>query len=237
MVGIMHGDSRATFMAEMDGLPKSEQELSELLDGVGAGSGSQADRALVIAKLQKRLRITSAGQSDHIDLFTVEMRDDDPGLARAAANWVLQGIMSKLDGESNGRDAASAWRPFTEAGSASPSNLDGVPVSPVKTITEAQVKERGFGYGLNVLLAAVAFGAVAGGLGLMVRQLILAVTALKLMAEGASRRRQLQSSAYIGSRGRRRIPAPQRPILLRPLPQLCVAEALPDADGMSSPQI
>lgn len=234
MMEAVHSDKRAAFIAEMIRLPDSEQGLSELLDHVDDLKGSQADKAAVMAKLQKRLRVSLTGQTDNGDQFTIETRDDEPGAARASANRVLQGIVSKLKAGANAGGSSAAWHSLAGAESGSQSNLDEAPVaSVVKTINEAQVEKRGAGYGLNVLLAAVGLGGMAGGLGLLLRQLILAITALKVVAEGASRRARSQSSANGRSAGRRRIQTPQRPILLSPLPQYCASDDLQRVDSLS----
>ncbi len=234
MTETMRRDRRTTFIAEMTSLPDSGPELSEVLDRAGDFSGSQIDKAAVTAKLQKRLRVILTGQTDTGDLFTIETRDDDPGVARMEADWVLQGTMSQLKAEAKAGGTPAVWRSLAEAGSGSRANLEGVLIAnPIKAIQQAQAEARGAGYGLTVVLAAAVLGVMAGGLGLLWRQLILAMTALKSVAESAARRTGSPSSAKARSRRRRQIQAPQRPILLRPLPQYCAAGDLRRADGLS----
>jgi hypothetical protein len=228
MADKLRNDCRTAFIAEVTSLPDSEPELSDVLDRAGDFSGSQTDKAAVISRLHKRLRVTLAGQADDGDLFAIEMRDDDSRVARAAADWVLQGTVSKLKAEVKAGSGFAALRsratpdgaqleqrPFNhaEAGFGAMSNLGGVLfIDPIKLVKPAQVEERGIGRGWCVLLAAVVAAVVAGGLGLLLRQLILAVTELMATVRIAPRTKRLPAPAP------GRIQAPPRPILLRPLP-------------------
>jgi len=238
ITGTTSRDNRTMFITQMASLPHSEPELSELLEGTPGRGGNPADQGVALGRLQRYLRVTRTAQSDQEDGFAIETMDDDPGTAQAAANWVLEGAIAKLRDGANAGSAAVGWRSLAEVGAGSHANLIAMPAaSPVKAVNEAQVQARSFGYGLRVLLASLALGAVAGGAGLLLRQFILGITALKIVVEDASRRMRLESSTRAELRDRRRAPSRQRPILLRPLPQLCVAEQQPEADGWSSPQI
>jgi hypothetical protein len=224
-------DCRASIIAAVTGLPDSEQGISEVLDRADGFSGSPTDKAAMISKLQRRLRMTLAGQTDQGDVFTIETRDNNPGAAQTAANWVLQGTVLKLKAEVRSGSGLAALRSQEKVGAGSLSNLGGTFLAdPIKVIKEAQVETRGIGYGLSVLLAAMVLGGFAAVYRALLHQLELVVAALKVVATSAAHR----AAAYNRSPVRRQIQVPNRPILLRPLPQYCLTADLSGASGLGN---
>lgn len=227
----VRNECRTTIIAAVTSLPASEHEISEVLDRADGFSGSPTDKAAVISKLQRRLRVTVAGQTGQGDLFTIETWDNNPGAAQMEANWVLHGTVSKLKADVTSASELAALRSQEKVGAGSFSNL-GVMffADPIKVIKEAQVEMRGIGYGLSVLLAAVVLGGFAAVFRGLLHQLELVVAALKVTARSAAH----QAAAYNRSPVRRRIQVPNRPILLRPLPQYCLTADLRGAGGLGN---
>lgn len=225
----LRSDPRSTLSAEVASLPDSEQGLSDVLDRAGDFGGLRADKAAVLAKLHKRLRVNQASQTGHNDLFTIEMRDNDPVAAQMAANWVLRGTVSKLKAAAKTGNGLMALRTPAEAGSDSLANLGEVLFAdPVKLIKYAQVETCRGGYGFRVLLAALILGGLAAGYRWMERQVELVVTALRVTAMNASRRPAVSEAAL----ARQPVLVPRRPILIRPLPRFDATDDLPGAGGL-----
>jgi hypothetical protein len=229
-------ECRMTVIAAVTSLPDSEHGMSEVLDRAAGFSGSLADKAAMISKLHRRLHVTLAGQADQGDLFTIETRDNNPDAAQTAANWVLRGTVAKLTADIKSRSELAALRSPAEAGAGSLSKLGGeFFAGPIRVVKEAQIKTRGIGYGLSVLLAALVLGGFAAGFGWLRHQVELVLAALNATARSAARRAAAESP----SSGRRRLLAPSRPILLRPLPQYCLTANLYGAGSLGNdlPQV
>jgi hypothetical protein len=227
----VRNECRTAIIATVTGLPDSEHGISEVLDRADGFSGSLTDKAAVISKLRRRLQVTLAGQTDQGDLFTIETRDNNPGAAQTAANWVLHGTVSKLKADVKSGSGLAALRAQAEAGTGSLSDRGGAFFAdPIKVIKEAQVETRGIGYGLSVLLAAMVLGGFAAVFRWLQHQFELIVAALKVTARSAAR----QAAAYDRSPVRRRIQVTNRPILLRPLPQYCLTADLREAGGLGN---
>jgi len=222
-------ECRQTVIAAVTSMPHSEREISEVLDRADGFRGSPKDKAILVARLQQRLNVTLAGQSDRGDLFTIEMRDSNPGAAQTSANWVLQGTVSKLKADVASEGEMAALRSQRKGEGGSLSNLGMMFFTdPVKVINEAQVETRGVGYGLCVLLVAVMSAGFAAIMPWLRHQFELVVTAVKVTAKSAARR----AARLEGSPVRQRVHVPNRPILLRPLPQYCVRAELPGNAGL-----
>jgi hypothetical protein len=220
----LRNDCRATFLARVGSLHESESEIGKVLDSAGDFPGNPAAKAAVIPKLHKHLQVTLDSQTDEGDLFTIETLDDDPDAARLAANWVMQGTLSELKAIAEAGSNASALRSESNHAGArivSRSNIGGVRFDdPVRTVRPARVERRGIGYGVGVLLAALAVAGLAAGTGLLVRQLSLLAAAFQEMARSAARRKQRESAANYRAAIRRQAAVTERPILAQPLPPL-----------------
>lgn len=222
-------ECRMAVTAAVTSLPDSEHGISEVLERADGFSGNPTDKAAVIAKLHQRLRVTLAGQTDQGDLFTIETRDNNAGAAQTAANWVLQGTVSKLKADVASGSGLAALHSRGQARAGSWSNLGETFIGDqIKVIKAAQVEARGIGYGLSVLLAAMVLGGFAAVIRRLQYQVELAVAALKETARRAARR----AAVYERSPVRRRIRVTNRPILLRPLPQYCLTVDLQGVSGL-----
>jgi hypothetical protein len=175
---------RSTIITKVTSLPHSSEEVSDILDRADDLASRQADKAAVISKFRRWLRVDLTSQTDDCDQFVIQMRDNDPSLAQAEANWVLHGIVSRLKTESRIGNGAAILRSnanaVMEAGPGSLKNLGGAFLNDsIKVVEETHVEKRGPGYGLGVWFAAVCLGSVAGVAGLLMRRVALAVTELK----------------------------------------------------------
>jgi hypothetical protein len=224
-------ECRMAVTAAVTGLPYSEQGIADVLDRADGFSGNPADKAALISRLHKRLRVTPAGQTDQGDLFTVETRDNNAGAAQATANWVLQGTVSKLKADIASGSGWAALHSSEKAVAGSWANISGAFLGDqIKEVKAAQVEVRGIGYGLSVLLAAMALGGFAAMIRWLQYQVEMVVVALKETAKSAARR----AAIYDRSPARRRIRVTNRPILLRPLPQYGLTADLQGAGGLGN---
>ena len=199
----------ATYIAQVTGESDSEPEIFGMSDRTDDFSGAGLDKTGMLSGRQQRQPVTLARQTDDGDLFAIEAQDNDPGAAQAAANQVLQEAVSRLKVGIKTRSGPTAAHPLAATEPASLSNPDGTPFAdPVKLVQMVQLERRSAGYGLYVLLMAVVAGGLAGALGLLLRLLIVVITALKIRtgSDGASLTRQPT-------------PVPSRPIVIRPLPR------------------
>jgi len=175
---------RNTIIARVTSLPHSDEEISDILDRADDYNNSQTDKAVVISKLRRWLHVDLTGQTDDCDRFVIQMRDNDPGLARTEANGVLHGIVSRLKTESRIGSGAAILRSnanvVTKAGLGSLRNPGGAFLNDsIKVVEETHVEKRSAGYGLGVWFAAVCLGGVAGVAGRLMRRVASAVTVLK----------------------------------------------------------
>jgi hypothetical protein len=175
---------RNTIITRVTSLPNSDEEISGILDHAGDLANRQTDKAAVILKLRRWLRVDLTSQTDDCDRFVIQMQDNDPGLAQAEANWVLHGIVSRLKTESRIGSGTAILRSnanvIMEAGLGSLKNLGGASLNDsIKVVEVTHVEKRSAGYGLGVWFAAVCLGSVAGVAGLLMRRVALAVTELK----------------------------------------------------------
>jgi hypothetical protein len=175
---------RSAIIAKVTSLPHSSEEVSDILDRADEFAGRQADKAAVITKLRTWLRVDITSQTDDCDQFVIQVRDNDPSLAQAEANWVLHGIVSRLKTESRIGSGAAILRSnasaVMEAGPGSLKNLGGAFLNDsVKVVEETHVEKRSVGYGLGVWFAVVCLGSMAGVAGLLMRRVALAMTELK----------------------------------------------------------
>jgi hypothetical protein len=224
-------ECRMAVTAAVTSLPYSERGISEVLERADGFSANPADKAAVISKLHRRLRVTLAGQTGQGDFFTIETRDNNPRAAQTAANWVLQGTVSKLKADVASGSGLAALHSQEKAKAGSGSNLGATFFGDqIKVLKGAQVEARGIGYGLSVLLAAMVLGGFAAAIRWLRYQVEMVVAALKVTAKTAAAR----AAIYDRSPVRRRIRVPNRPILLRPLPQYGLTADLQEAGGLGN---
>jgi hypothetical protein len=101
---------RNTIITEVTSLPHSDEEVSDILDRADDLSNSQTDKAAAFSKLRRWLHVDLTSQSDDCDRFVIQMRDNDPSSAKAEANWVLLGVVSRLKTESRIGSGAAILR-------------------------------------------------------------------------------------------------------------------------------
>jgi len=106
----VRNDWRKFIISEVTSLPHSEQEISDLLDRAEGFDANQTDKPTLVSKLTRWLRVRLVSQTNDCDRFTIEMRDNDPKVAEAVANWVLRGTVSKLRTEASTGSGLAALR-------------------------------------------------------------------------------------------------------------------------------
>jgi len=101
---------RKSLIAEITGLPNSDDEISDVIDRAAALKIAPTNRAALAVSLKNWLSVRLVSQTNECDLFLIELRGGDTNAAQTSASVALHGIVAKLSAEARLASGMGALR-------------------------------------------------------------------------------------------------------------------------------
>lgn len=117
-------DWRKQIISEFINLPKSADALAAILENNDLLSNDPRGKNAIIAALKGRVRVKLVEHTADGDQFRIEVHNNDPIMARNAANAVLQGIISQIEGEAEFGGGLAAARSLANVANVVQSKAD-----------------------------------------------------------------------------------------------------------------